>query len=66
MLYNGPVHNGESAMPDITMCEGKDCPHKDICWRAQAEPSPYRQSYFIEAPVRNGECQYFWHLEDAA
>lgn len=31
-------------MPDITMCLNQDCPLRDRCYRAQAEPS-YWQSY---------------------
>lgn len=53
-------------MPDITMCKGAGCPHKEACYRFKATPSPYRQSYFaespcIESPYMPGEitCVYF-------
>jgi len=32
-------------MSDITMCVNKLCPLFDECYRAQAEPNPYWQSY---------------------
>ena len=46
-------------MPDITMCEGKDCPLKDNCYRFKAKPSKYRQSYFMNEPYKNDSCEYF-------
>ena len=32
-------------MPDIAMCEGKDCPIKESCYRFTATPSDRRQAY---------------------
>jgi hypothetical protein len=49
-------------MPDITMCKGTDCPLKDRCYRAQAKPTPRRQSYFVTPPFRNGRCDHFWDM----
>ena len=46
-------------MPDITMCKGENCPLKQTCYRYNAKPSDY-QSYFMEPPVDNGKCEYFW------
>jgi len=46
-------------MPDITMCEGKDCPLKDECYRFTVMPSEYWQSYFTKVPYKDGECEYF-------
>lgn len=37
-------------MPDITMCHGDSCPIKKECYRHEAIPSEYRQSYFVLAP----------------
>lgn len=37
-------------MPDITMCEGKECPLKEKCYRFKTKPNEYRQSYFIRIP----------------
>lgn len=49
-------------MPDITMCEGKDCPLKENCYRFKAEPSEYRQSYFVEIPYNKEkkDCESLW------
>ena len=44
------------------MCEGKDCPIKETCYRYKATPSEFRQSYFIEAPYKDGECEYYWEM----
>jgi len=32
-------------MADIAMCEKSDCPSFKECYRAQAKPNEYRQSY---------------------
>jgi len=37
-------------MPDITMCRGEDCPIQKECYRHEATPSEYRQSYFVISP----------------
>lgn len=51
-------------MPDITMCEGYDCPWKTKCHRFTAKPSNYRQAYFIDFPGKMVEelftCDFFW------
>lgn len=47
-------------MADITMCLGTDCPHKETCYRFTAKPSEYRQAYFMEAPIKEGKCEYYW------
>ena len=46
-------------MPDITMCKGVGCEAKETCYRHKAMPSKYRQSYFMEAPLVNGHCNYY-------
>lgn len=50
-------------MPDITMCNDYSCPNFDKCYRAQAKPSKYRQSYFVESPRDKEGCKYFGPLE---
>lgn len=45
--------------PDITMCNGDNCPVKKKCYRYTAKPSEY-QSYFIEAPFKDGKCDHYW------
>jgi len=46
-------------MPDITMCEDKDCPSARQCYRHMAIANELRQSYFL-GRVRDstGTCQY--------
>jgi hypothetical protein len=46
-------------MPDITMCPGTFCPHKETCYRYTAKPSDY-QSYFMKPPIKEGKCEYYW------
>jgi len=50
-------------MADITKCEGKNCPLKDMCYRYRAKED-IRHGYFTETP---GEwygdkffCTMFW------
>jgi hypothetical protein len=50
-------------MPDITMCQGNDCPLKKTCYRHKATPSKFRQSYFIEAPYKDENCSHYWEIE---
>lgn len=47
-------------MPDITKCEGTDCPHKENCYRYTAESSKFMQSYFVTPPVKDGKCDHYW------
>jgi len=51
-------------MPDIAMCNDYSCPDFDRCYRAQAKPSEYRQSYFSGSPRSMDGCQYLWPLEE--
>jgi hypothetical protein len=50
-------------MADITMCKGHGCPLAKQCYRHNATPSGFTQSWamFDEAPKdERGECSYFW------
>lgn len=48
-------------MPDIAMCEGTGCPHKEGCYRYTATPSEFMQSYFMTPPIdENGKCDHYW------
>lgn len=47
-------------MPDITMCSGENCPHKEQCYRFTAKPSEFSQSYFVEPPIKDGKCDHYW------
>ena len=50
-------------MPDIAMCEGKDCPLKETCYRYTAKPSEYLQSYFTEIPYNKEENKCDYHMK---
>ena len=47
-------------MADIAMCSGKDCPHKDNCYRHTAQEGML-QTYFLNPPIdEDGKCDYYW------
>ena len=50
-------------MADITMCEGKGCECKHTCYRHKAKPNKHRQSYFMESPIKDSGCEYYWNFE---
>lgn len=59
---------GISKMPDISMCEGIGCPIKTTCYRFRALPTPYRQSYFSNPPIKEDKsCDYYmkYHERDS-
>ena len=45
-------------MSDICKCEGTGCPFRDSCYRFTAEANPYRQSYFMEVPLKWLDASY--------
>jgi hypothetical protein len=50
-------------MPDITMCNDKECPMAAKCYRNQfngTKLSEFRQSWFAESPRKGDECDHFW------
>ncbi len=50
-------------MPDITMCQGINCELSTLCYRYKAEPSKFRQSWFMYPPNKGLECEYFWEYK---
>ena len=50
-------------MPDITKCEGGNCPLKNNCYRYISADS-MRQAYFIGTPYKDGKCDMFWGIEN--
>lgn len=53
-------------MPDIAMCNGTNCPHKEKCYRFTAKPSEY-QTYFLDPPIEeDGKCDHYWGENGAA
>lgn len=45
------------------MCKGTDCPSANDCYRFRAIPNEYRQSYFMNPPLEDGKCDYFWSID---
>ncbi len=45
---------------DIAKCKGVGCDIKLNCYRFTSEPNFYRQSYFVESPIKDGKCDLFW------
>lgn len=46
-------------MADITMCTGGGCEARETCYRFTAKPNEYRQSYFMEVPIKKNGCEYY-------
>ena len=49
-------------MVDITMCNDDSCKLKTLCYRNKqsgTEITQYRQSFFVESPRDNDQCDYF-------
>ncbi len=49
-------------MPDISMCDNKDCPKAPQCYRNQmsgTQPNQWRQSYMDFKPDADGNCKDF-------
>jgi hypothetical protein len=52
-------------MPDITACDAKLadgtlCPLARQCYRNQVKPDKIAQSYFVQAPYKDGGCEHHW------
>lgn len=52
-------------MADISMCMGLGCEKKSTCYRYTATPNEYRQSYFMNVPVKVADgkqvCEHYWN-----
>ena len=49
-------------MPDISMCNNKDCKSRKTCYRYMAPPSEFMQSYLVIKGVMD-KCKHYWeHL----
>ena len=48
-------------MSDISMCQQSGCPKSWECWRYNAPPDKYRQSYISPEFTDNG-CNMFWDM----
>lgn len=50
-------------MTDITMCQNKDCPSCEQCFRFKAPPNPFVQAYADMKPEKDDtECEYFLEI----
>ena len=47
-------------MADITMCDGIGCEARETCYRYKAIPKEHFQSYFLESPIENNGCEYYY------
>jgi hypothetical protein len=51
-------------MSDITMCQNKDCPSCEQCFRFKAPPNPFVQSYAEMSPKEGGvKCEYYLEIK---
>lgn len=48
-------------MPDISMCDNKDCVMNHLCFRHTATPSEFSQSYNPYSPKDNTEVSFKCH-----
>lgn len=53
----------EVTMPDISMCQNKECPNNWTCYRFTAKPSEYRQPYQAYKPAK-GKYQCDSHINN--
>ena len=53
-------------MPDISMCQHKDCPKSQQCWRFTATPKLH-QSYmdFRQICSQENDYKWFWQQPNA-
>jgi hypothetical protein len=51
-------------MADITMCMGVDCFFRKTCYRYQAIPNEFWQSYFENSPRVGNECEEYIEIKE--
>ncbi len=49
--------------PDISMCQNQTCSKRMTCYRFRAIPNEFRQSYGMFKPNKEGECEYYSHID---
>lgn len=59
------MENVDKPPPDISMCNGGECPLKKSCYRFTTTPSDY-QAYcdFSQDLKEEVECKYYWPNEE--
>lgn len=51
-------------MPDISMCNGTDCPIKETCYRYTATPTPHWQAYSdFKFSEQLNVCEFFFPMK---
>ena len=52
-------------MVDISLCEGKDCPLKNKCYRFMSPRINHANSWLFGIPYDpiNRECDFFWPID---
>ena len=48
-----------TTMADIAKCTGRGCDLRETCYRFTA-PKGMWQSYFMNPPIKDGECEMYW------
>ena len=50
-------------MPDISKCNGTNCPLKETCYRYTSEPNEHWQAYGdFSYNEETNECEYYWKV----
>lgn len=49
-------------MPDICMCPGIDCPHRNVCFRYRAKPEMHWQSHCTQNLCDNDEYHCYLNI----
>lgn len=50
---------------DICKCEGRDCPHKEKCYRFTAKASEWQTYAKFDTQllfIPSKECEHFWEI----
>lgn len=52
-------------MPDIAMCQNRQCPSAGECWRFNATPWEIGQDYSdFSVPEGEDKCSFFWPMPE--
>ena len=49
-------------MPDISMCANDECPMAKKCYRHEAKPNEYLQSWTHFKPTSDTRCDHFMEI----
>jgi len=52
-------------MVDITMCEGKNCPMRENCYRYKARPGKWQSQFNGPNQLKSdGTCDLYWPMKE--